>query len=224
MGGYGHSSVVTVSGVATEDSVISMELSGLFGDTLLDAYVALENEAGDVRLEYHPLRFHLSLEQDGQMVPVKFCSGCENCSGHMHENPAESLTCSQCQNCYLRNMIELQEYLASEGNALNFSVAAGEAVDFRFEIGWEWEFAVEAPYSFEIRGENGTRYYFADGASWSQWYVSWMDSAIGSGHPNGNPTDIYDSDGTHWIIQDDIGNSLECYLCIGIQSVSDAEP
>ena len=226
--GYSYATTVTVRGVATEDSDISFTLSGVVSDRLTDLYVALKNEAGDVRIEYHPMRFHLSVYRDGQMVPVKFCDGCENCSGHTHEDdPSAALTCPQCDNCYLRTMSELQEYLASEDNLLNLRVRAGEAVDLTFEIGWLWSFAIDPPKQFEIRGEDGTRYYFDNNGNSGSYkgYVDGMDTVLGQ-NPQDTVRDVYDMDGNRWYMQaDDLQySSAICYMGIRISSVSDEEP
>ena len=220
--GPGASAALTVefSGVAERDSSLSLSFSGLFGGSAVDVYAALKNEQGDVGIEYHPVRFHLSIYKDGQAVPVKFCSGCVNCSGHTHDTVAEALGCSSCNNCYLRTMSELEEYFAAS-DAFTRTYRTGEEVNLRLEIGWLWTEIIEAPYSFEIRGEDGERYYFADGDDFSKWYISYMDTAIGSGKPDGSGTgtqNVYDSKGNHWIIQNDICSAIECYLRVSIKS------
>ena len=220
--GPGASAALTVefSGVAERDSSLSLSFSGLFGGSAVDVYAALKNEQGDVGIEYHPVRFHLSIYKDGQAVPVKFCSGCVNCSGHTHDTVAEALGCSSCNNCYLRTMSELEEYFAAS-DAFTRTYRTGEEVNLRLEIGWLWTEIIEAPYSFEIRGEDGERYYFADGDTFSKWYISYMDTAIGSGKPDGSGTgtqNVYDSKGNHWIIQNDICSAIECYLRVSIKS------
>ena len=220
--GPGASATLTVefSGAAERDSSLSLSFSGLFGGSAVDVYAALKNEQGDVGIEYHPVRFHLSIYKDGQAVPVKFCSGCVNCSGHTHDTVAEALGCSSCNNCYLRTMSELEEYFAAS-DAFTRTYRTGEEVNLRLEIGWLWTEIIEAPYSFEIRGEDGERYYFADGDTFSKWYISYMDTAIGSGKPDGSGAgtqNVYDSKGNHWIIQNDICSSIECYLRVSIKS------
>ena len=220
--GPGASATLTVefSGVAERDSSLSLSFSGLFGGSAVDVYAALKNEQGDVGIEYHPVRFHLSIYKDGQAVPVKFCSGCVNCSGHTHDTVAEALGCSSCNNCYLRTMSELEEYFAAS-DAFTRTYRTGEEVNLRLEIGWLWTEIIEAPYSFEIRGEDGERYYFADGDTFSKWYISYMDTAIGSGKPDGSGAgtqNVYDSKGNHWIIQNDICSAIECYLRVSIKS------
>ena len=220
--GPGASAALTVefSGVAERDSSLSLSFSGLFGGSAVDVYAALKNEQGDVGIEYHPVRFHLSIYKDGQAVPVKFCSGCVNCSGHTHDTVAEALGCSSCNNCYLRTMSELEEYFAAS-DAFTRTYRTGEEVNLRLEIGWLWTEIIEAPYSFEIRGEDGERYYFADGDDFSKWYISYMDTAIGSGKPDGSGAgtqNVYDSKGNHWIIQNDICSAIECYLRVSIKS------
>ena len=220
--GPGASATLTVefSGVAERDSSLSLSFSGLFGGSAVDVYAALKNEQGDVGIEYHPVRFHLSIYKDGQAVPVKFCSGCVNCSGHTHDTVAEALGCSSCNNCYLRTMSELEEYFAAS-DAFTRTYRTGEEVNLRLEIGWLWTEIIEAPYSFEIRGEDGERYYFADGDTFSKWYISYMDTAIGSGKPDGSGAgtqNVYDSKGNHWIIQNDICSTIECYLRVSIKS------
>ena len=220
--GPGASATLTVefSGAAERDSSLSLSFSGLFGGSAVDVYAALKNEQGDVGIEYHPVRFHLSIYKDGQAVPVKFCSGCVNCSGHTHDTVAEALGCSSCNNCYLRTMSELEEYFAAS-DAFTRTYRTGEEVNLRLEIGWLWTEIIEAPYSFEIRGEDGERYYFADGDTFSKWYISYMDTAIGSGKPDGSGAgtqNVYDSKGNHWIIQNDICSAIECYLRVSIKS------
>ena len=220
--GPGASATLTVefSGVAERDSSLSLSFSSLFGGSAVDVYAALKNEQGDVGIEYHPVRFHLSIYKDGQAVPVKFCSGCVNCSGHTHDTVAEALGCSSCNNCYLRTMSELEEYFAAS-DAFTRTYRTGEEVNLRLEIGWLWTEIIEAPYSFEIRGEDGERYYFADGDTFSKWYISYMDTAIGSGKPDGSGAgtqNVYDSKGNHWIIQNDICSTIECYLRVSIKS------
>ena len=220
--GPGASATLTVefSGVAERDSSLSLSFSGLFGGSAVDVYAALKNEQGDVGIEYHPVRFHLSIYKDGQAVPVKFCSGCVNCSGHTHDTVAEALGCSSCNNCYLRTMSEMEEYFAAS-DAFTRTYRTGEEVNLRLEIGWLWTEIIEAPYSFEIRGEDGERYYFADGDTVSKWYISYMDTAIGSGKPDGSGAgtqNVYDSKGNHWIIQNDICSAIECYLRVSIKS------
>ena len=220
--GPGASAALTVefSGVAERDSSLSLSFSGLFGGSAVDVYAALKNEQGDVGIEYHPVRFHLSIYKDGQAVPVKFCSGCVNCSGHTHDTVAEALGCSSCNNCYLRTMSELEEYFAAS-DAFTRTYRTGEEVNLRLEIGWLWTEIIEAPYSFEIRGEDGERYYFVDGDTFSKWYISYMDTAIGSGKPDGSGAgtqNVYDSKGNHWIIQNDICSAIECYLRVSIKS------
>ena len=220
--GPGASATLTVefSGVAERDSSLSLSFSSLFGGSAVDVYAALKNEQGDVGIEYHPVRFHLSIYKDGQAVPVKFCSGCVNCSGHTHDTVAEALGCSSCNNCYLRTMSELEEYFAAS-DAFTRTYRTGEEVNLRLEIGWLWTEIIEAPYSFEIRGEDGERYYFADGDTFSKWYISYMDTAIGSGKPDGSGAgtqNVYDSKGNHWIIQNDICSAIECYLRVSIKS------
>ena len=220
--GPGASATLTVefSGAAERDSSLSLSFSGLFGGSAVDVYAALKNEQGDVGIEYHPVRFHLSIYKDGQAVPVKFCSGCVNCSGHTHDTVAEALGCSSCNNCYLRTMSELEEYFAAS-DAFTRTYRTGEEVNLRLEIGWLWTEIIEAPYSFEIRGEDGERYYFADGDTFSKWYISYMDTAIGSGKPDGSGAgtqNVYDSKGNHWIIQNDICSTIECYLRVSIKS------
>ena len=220
--GPGASATLTVefSGVAERDSSLSLSFSSLFGGSAVDVYAALKNEQGDVGIEYHPVRFHLSIYKDGQAVPVKFCSGCVNCSGHSHDTVAEALGCSSCNNCYLRTMSELEEYFAAS-DAFTRTYRTGEEVNLRLEIGWLWTEIIEAPYSFEIRGEDGERYYFADGDTFSKWYISYMDTAIGSGKPDGSGAgtqNVYDSKGNHWIIQNDICSAIECYLRVSIKS------
>ena len=220
--GPGASATLTVefSGVAERDSSLSLSFSGLFGGSAVDVYAALKNEQGDVGIEYHPVRFHLSIYKDGQAVPVKFCSGCVNCSGHTHDTVAEALGCSSCNNCYLRTMSEMEEYFAAS-DAFTRTYRTGEEVNLRLEIGWLWTEIIEAPYSFEIRGEDGERYYFADGDTFSKWYISYMDTAIGSGKPDGSGAgtqNVYDSKGNHWIIQNDICSAIECYLRVSIKS------
>ena len=206
------------------DNDVQLNLS-VFGEheedgSPVDFYATFIN--GDVSIEYHPMRYFIAfydLELDA-FVPVKFCEGCDRCSDHDHSDdplslydPAYSYTdafkCNACENCYTRTIDELYEILRSEDSPLNIQFAAGEDIDLTFRIGWNWAYCINEPgypiesnpEVFEIRSEQGNKYYFTNG----YWVteptnVDNMDTLFGVEDPvtEGNNTEYFDTMGQKW--------------------------
>lgn len=219
--GYYYMSYVSLSGTADSDINISMQLSRSDYTEYLDAYVALKSSDGSTTIEYHPMRWFIEVYQNGAFVPVKFCSGCENCNSCYHANPEDAYDCPTCQNCYYRTMDELQEYLTTDGGLFDLSYSAGETISFEFVVGWDWAFYFDpaTDNKFEIRGEDGTRYYFDNKKLTSNGVgsVDNMDSVLAQNPDEADTRQVFDTDGNQWFMQaNDISMSADCWLDISV--------
>ena len=225
--GYHYESEVTLSGVAEDDINISMQMVGLVSESATDLYVVLHDtndpraEEEDItKIAYHPMRWYIEVYQNGAYVPVKFCSGCANCNSCSHANPEDVYSCATCQNCYYRTIGEIEEYLNSPDSLLNISYKSGETVDFKFKMGWDWAFDFDVDYNqaFEIRGADGTRYYFTNSySSPFQYNVNNMDTVLGQ-DPSAFDKDVFDTTGKQWYMQADDFNYIyyDCWLQFNI--------
>ena len=106
-----------------------------------------------------------------------------------------------CQNV---TMAELQNAV-NNSTLLNYTVSKGQTLDLTYRIDWSWAEYIELPDTFEIRDNEGNKYYFADGMSSSEWYLSVLDTALGTGNFSGT---TQDTSGNTWTILSD-GNSVD---------------
>ena len=94
---------------------------------------------------------------------------------------------TECENCYLRNIDELVEILKSENSPLNKTFKAGEKVNFKFRIGWNWAFWMNSakialdgdPEVFEVRSDKG-KYYFTNDPKKLMGTMDYIDELSGS--------------------------------------------
>ena len=189
-GGFQSVDVTLTSQTALVDDVrLDLSVTDSEGNAPVANYMKFTSDYYDDTITFYPMRFYIGIWDDeiGTCSLVKFCEGCERCNDHDHSSDPTALynpnanyvdyyfKCNTCENCYLRNIDELVEILKSENSPLNKTFKAGEKVNFKFRIGWNWAFDINWDYStntsyisldknpevFEVRSDNG-RYYFTN--------------------------------------------------------------
>lgn len=175
-------STFSINFTAETDMIMAVTMP----DNIEDAYVSIRNAEGLI-LEYHPIRFTLSMENEqGVYVAVPEL-----------------------------NNLSQGEFAAALAayEPLNRTVTAGEVVDVSFSIRVAWANEVIAPNYFAIVGPDGKEYRFSDdpGNDTSLWYVSHLDtpiSELAAWEDYDVPLeeyhfswyDTYDTEGTRWEI------------------------
>ena len=175
-------STFSINFTAETDMIMAVTMP----DNIEDAYVSIRNAEGLI-LEYHPIRFTLSMENEqGVYVAVP----------------------------ELNNLSQGEFAVALAAyEPLNRTVTAGEVVDVSFSIRVAWAYEVIAPNYFAIVGPDGKEYRFSDdpGNDTSLWYVSHLDtpiSELAAWEDYDVPLeeyhfswyDTYDTEGTRWEI------------------------
>lgn len=168
----------TVVSVYAEDLTEDLKISSTI-DIQNDVYLTIANDSG-VSIEYHPVRFTLSV-YNSITGTFDVVAGCQN------------LTMAEMQNA------------VNNSSLLNYTVSKGQTLDLTYRIDWSWAEYIELPDTFEIRDNEGNKYYFADGVSSSEWYLSVLDTALGTGNFSGT---TQDTSGNTWTILSD-GNSVD---------------
>ncbi len=186
-------SVYGVSGVAgalspnTSNSIIfsfyseevlssDMQLTVSLSDWY-DVFLSIQNDSGKI-IEYHPVRFSL-LIYNNDTNDFEIVDGMQNLT-----------------------MAETNEALVN--GALNSKFEAGSQIDYTFQLSWEWAYSIEEPDVFEIRDEEGNKYYFNDNSE-KGYYLSVLDTAMGNVAAGVAPgTGVtYDTAGNKWTILTD---------------------
>ena len=168
----------TVVSVYAEDLTEDLKISSTI-DIQNDVYLTITNDSG-VSIEYHPVCFTLSV-YNSITETFDVVDGCQNVT-----------------------MAELQNAV-NNSTLLNYTVSKGQTLDLTYRIDWSWAEYIELPDTFEIRDNEGNKYYFADGMSSSEWYLSVLDTALGTGNFSGT---TQDTSGNTWTILSD-GNSVD---------------